>query len=69
MQYVSFIQGVDVFSGNDIDLLIPVLIKCFQCAELFDLSGRELRKTFQENLHGGIKSSSESVDARGPGQR
>ena len=56
-------------AGNNIDLLVPFLIECFQGAKLFNLFGREFRKIFQQDLHGCISSNCASVDARGPEQR
>ena len=46
MQYMMFIQIVDVFPGNDIDFSIPIMIEHIQLTELFCLFFRKFRKVF-----------------------
>ena len=46
MQYMMFIQIVDVFPGNDIDFSIPIMIERVQLMELFCLFFRKFRKVF-----------------------
>ena len=42
VQNMLFIQAVDVLAGDDIDLIVPVLVQLFQGGQLLQLPGREI---------------------------
>ena len=46
MQHMPFIKGFNILSGNDVDFVVPFLVKFLQLPELPNLKGAKVGKVF-----------------------
>jgi hypothetical protein len=61
VEQVAGVEIFDVFSGNDIDALIPLAVKGLELGELLQLRGAKVWKILQEWLHRGKNPFREHV--------
>jgi hypothetical protein len=50
MQHMFFIQLVNVFSGNQVNFAVPVLVQGFELSQLLILPGGKLREIFSDEF-------------------